>query len=526
MKTTYTILLVDDEEAVRTSIKNLTPWAEYGFEVMAEASNGQEALEIVYETMPDVIITDIKMPYMDGIKFISRVREELSETVNVIFLSGYDEFTYAQTALQLNAAEYVLKPVSVKTMSDLLRRMKERLDKDLALVSDMERLEASYREAFELYKEKFLISLISPAKAQDEEFLESKAEEYKLPISGKMFAAAVVDIPADSLSLEAMRNIITEEERPLSFIYENQLIMIFSSEMNKDFTQLFIKQISREMQLLQDKIVHYFSKPFNMGIGEVVYHIKLVHESFRSAMEALNYSEIYPEQHIISISDVESVNGAKDEKTRSDLKTELVMALKFGTAEETEEKIHAFFTGLAETADIQNAVLSILSIISEICASYGRNIALLLEGEDLFLELSHANTSARAEELAKRLAVSANEMASGVRENSHIQFVENAKRIIKERYSDSSFGLDQVADEISVSPAYFSTTFKKETGLSFVQYLTNIRLEKAKELLKNTDKKTYEIAEAIGFSEPNYFSFTFKKNIGMSPSQFRAGNRQ
>ena len=261
MKTTYTILLVDDEEAVRTSIKNLTPWAEYGFEVMAEASNGQEALEIVYETMPDVIITDIKMPYMDGIKFISRVREELSETVNVIFLSGYDEFTYAQTALQLNAAEYVLKPVSVKTMSDLLRRMKERLDKDLALVSDMERLEASYREAFELYKEKFLISLISPAKAQDEEFLESKAEEYKLPISGKMFAAAVVDIPADSLSLEAMRNIITEEERPLSFIYENQLIMIFSSEMNKDFTQLFIKQISREMQLLQDKIVHYFSKP-------------------------------------------------------------------------------------------------------------------------------------------------------------------------------------------------------------------------------------------------------------------------
>ena len=326
MKTTYTILLVDDEEAVRTSIKNLTPWAEYGFEVMAEASNGQEALEIVYETMPDVIITDIKMPYMDGIKFISRVREELSETVNVIFLSGYDEFTYAQTALQLNAAEYVLKPVSVKTMSDLLRRMKERLDKDLALVSDMERLEASYREAFELYKEKFLISLISPAKAQDEEFLESKAEEYKLPISGKMFAAAVVDIPADSLSLEAMRNIITEEERPLSFIYENQLIMIFSSEMNKDFTQLFIKQISREMQLLQDKIVHYFSKPFNMGIGEVVYHIKLVHESFRSAMEALNYSEIYPEQHIISISDVERVERTY-EKTLGERRSDLVMAI-------------------------------------------------------------------------------------------------------------------------------------------------------------------------------------------------------
>lgn len=524
MKTTYTILLVDDEEAVRTSIKNLTPWAEYGFEVMAEASNGQEALEIVYETMPDVIITDIKMPYMDGIKFISRVREELSETVNVIFLSGYDEFTYAQTALQLNAAEYVLKPVSVKTMSDLLRRMKERLDKDLALVSDMERLEASYREAFELYKEKFLISLISPAKAQDEEFLESKAEEYKLPISGKMFAAAVVDIPADSLSLEAMRNIITEEERPLSFIYENQLIMIFSSEMNKDFTQLFIKQISREMQLLQDKIIHYFSKPFNMGIGEVVYHIKLVHESFRSAMEALNYSEIYPEQHIISISDVERVERTY-EKTLGERRSDLVMAIKFGTDDDVGIKTGAFFRNLTDPADVQQVMLAFITTISEICIAYGANIASLLEGEDLFMLLSKANTAARANELALRIALAARKMTAGIRENSHIQFIEKAKNIIKERYSDPNLRLDHVADEIAVSPAYFSTTFKKETGISFVQYITNVRIEKAKELLKNTDEKTYEIAEEIGFSDPNYFSFAFKKNIGLSPSQYRTKAR-
>ena len=97
--------------------------------------------------------------------------------------------------------------------------------------------------------------------------------------------------------------------------------------------------------------------------------------------------------------------------------------------------------------------------------------------------------------------------------------------IIKENYKNPVFGLDQVTDEISVSPAYFSTTFKKETGKSFVQYLTNVRLEKAKELLKNTDAKTYEIAEKVGFSEPNYFSFIFKKNIGLSPSQYRAKNR-
>ena len=160
MKTTYTILLVDDEEAVRTSIKNLTPWAEYGFEVMAEASNGQEALEIVYETMPDVIITDIRMPYLDGIGFIEEVRKNRSESVEVIILSGYDEFTFAQTAMRLNVAEYVLKPVSISSMKDVLRRAKARLDDDKAKASEIIKLESVYQDAMEIYRERYLISLM------------------------------------------------------------------------------------------------------------------------------------------------------------------------------------------------------------------------------------------------------------------------------------------------------------------------------------------------------------------------------
>ena len=124
----YTILLVEDEEAVRHSIKDLTPWQEYGFSVMGEASNGMEALEIISETMPDVIITDIRMPYMDGIQFIQEVREKYSQTVEVIFLSGYDEFTFAQTALSLKAAEYVLKPFSIDSMRALLGIIRTKLD--------------------------------------------------------------------------------------------------------------------------------------------------------------------------------------------------------------------------------------------------------------------------------------------------------------------------------------------------------------------------------------------------------------
>ena len=356
----------------------------------------------------------------------------------------------------------------------------------------------------------------------------ARAEEYGVPLEGRMFAVSVIDAPSQPLSTVAVEEIIdeaTKEDRSIiPFQYENQIVMIFSSDMQDSFSPLFAKQIYRSLSLLQSRIIHYFSRSFNMGIGEIVHEPTSLPESYRSALEALNYTQIYPDQHIISIGDVETIENDHIDSA-GELRSELVLAIKFGNSEDTEKAIHAFFQGIAETPNVQNTVINILSIISEICSSYGRNVATLLGDEDLFLALSHANSLSRSESLMTKLAKRANEMASGVRENSHIQFVENAKKIIRERYGDPVFGLEQLTDEISVSPAYFSTTFKKETGASFVQYLTNVRLEKAKELLKSSDAKTYEIAEMTGFSEPNYFSFIFKKNIGVSPSQYRASHR-
>lgn len=524
----YTILLVDDEDEVRRSIKDLTPWNEYGFSVIGEASNGMEALDFLDEEIPDVIITDIKMPYLDGIGFIEEVRKNISTTVDVIILSGYDEFTFAQTAMRLNVAEYVLKPISLESMQDVLRRTKTRLDEDRAKVSDNKKLESFYKDAIEVYKEKFLVSMIVPTRRQDASIINERAKEYGLPLSGKLHTIAIIDLPTETLPSVAVSEIVEEamedERNIIPFQYENQTVIIFSSDMDTSFSPLFSKQVNRALTMLQSRFIHYFSKSFNMGIGEIVSEVTGLPESYRSALEALNYTQLYPEQHIISISDIETIENDHSEKG-GEHKTELIMAIKFGNKEDTEKAVHAFFEGIAETPNVQNTVINILSIISEICASYGKNIATLLQDEDLFLSLSHANSLSRSELLMTKLALRANESAQGARENSHIQFVENAKRIIKENYANPLFGLEQVTDEISVSPAYFSTTFKKETGISFVQYLTNVRLEKAKEMLKNTNAKTYEIAEKTGFSEPNYFSFIFRKNIGISPSQYRNKHR-
>ncbi len=523
----YSILLVDDEDAVRSSIRTLTPWEENGFEIIGEASNGLEALDILEDGIPDVIITDIKMPYMDGIAFITEVRERFSRSVEVIILSGYDEFTFAQTAMKLGTAEYVLKPVSIESMTEVLKRAKARLDDDLARISDMKRLEAFYNDALSLYKEKFLISLIASTRLQDEALLLDKAREYGIPLSGTMFAAAAVELPPEIHFSIVMSEIIErgldDKSDIATFQYENQVVIIFSSNLEESMTQTFKIEINRTLSLLQSTIIHYLSRPCNIGVGEVVYHLKSLPESYKSAMAALNYATIYPEQHIITLSDVENVERTTKEWTRGERKTDLVMMIKFGSEEQVKRKIREFFSSEVDTESIQSTVLSIISSIAEICSAYGRNIASLIEGEDLFILLSKANTVSRAEALSERLALAAFHMASGVRESSHIEFITKAKRIIMERYQDPLFGLETVSEAISVSPAYFSTIFKKETGTSFVQYLTDVRIEKAKEMLKNSDAKTYEIAKAIGFSEPNYFSFTFKKHVGLSPSQYRRG---
>ena len=533
----YTILLVDDESAVREGIRSRTPWEQYNFRVVGEAGNGIEALELVEELKPDVVLTDIRMPYLDGMELIQQIRVSYPATTLVI-LSGYDEFTYAQQAIHYDVIEYVLKPVSVDDLCQLLKRLGKRLDEDIQRTQDQNRLRKSYQLALPLIREKFLVSLLTKPHPGSDGSLIVKAKEYGFNLEKDEFMVALFETDHDQddpLSAMAMFEIAEEvfrkEEETLVFQFENQVVIIFSAQSHQvsHFDSVFRKQTYRKAEQL-----HSYLQKFNffvvLGMGNLVHTPSAITHSYHQALKALNYSSAYPEQRLLFIGDLEQLPIEEHIGTIGESIADVILSIKIGSEEQVEQAVGKLFAEqLASFSldQLQALILKLSSSLEEIAHSYGKTIFSLEEeeGRNLFTEFASLNTLGKMRRYFSRLCLQLRRTIAGQREVSHVQFIQQAKTMIAKHYTEAGFGLDQICEMIGVSPSYFSSTFKKEVGISFVQYLTTLRMDRAKELLIKTEGKTYEIASAVGFTEPNYFSFCFKRHVGSSPSQYRQANR-
>ncbi|MFA6784754.1 MAG: response regulator [Sphaerochaeta sp.] len=535
----YKILLVDDESAVREGIRSRTPWERYNFTVVGEAGNGIEALEMIEELHPDVVITDIRMPYLDGMELIKEIRSS-HPPVTIIILSGYDEFTYAQQAIRYDVSEYVLKPVSVEDICRLLERMAKQLDEDIKRMQDQNRLQNAYNQALPFIKEKFLVSLLTPVHQISDFNLIAKANDYGFDLQGDEFIVATfetdhtMDDPLQTMAmLQVAEDVLMKEKGSIVFQFENQIVIIFTgnSHGKEHYDAVFKKQTFRKAEQLHAYLEKYFPFPIILGIGNLGHTPSSISQSYRQALTALNYSSFYPEQHILIISDLEKPHTEEDKTQRQTLLSNFLVSVKLGTEEQVIEHVYKLFgeeTAAFTFEDLQAFLLHLVASLNELTESYGYSLFQLNPDSDsrgFFAELGGLTTLSKARRWVAKLACTIQSTISGQRENSHIQFIQQAKTLIAKHFTEVGFGLDQICEMIGVSTSYFSSTFKREMGISFVQYLTNMRMTRAKELLVKTEGKTYEIAQAIGFSEPNYFSFCFKRHEGISPSQYRQANR-
>jgi two-component system response regulator YesN len=533
----YTILLVDDESAVREGIRARTPWATYGFSVIGEAGNGIEALELVEELRPDVVITDIRMPYLDGIELIQQIKQT-HPTTTLVILSGYDEFTYAQQAMRWGVTEYVLKPVSVEDLSHLLARLSTILDEEIRRSKDEDRLKVAYRQALPLIREKFLVALLSGNHPVNDASLISKASEYGLDLDRDEFLVALVETdhsnedPLRNLAmLEVVEEALSDDDGAIPFLLEREIVIIFTAKSHgqNHYDSVFRKQVNRKAEQIQ-AFLKKFSFEAIIGLGALVHAPSSISQSYRQALSALNYSSVYPDRDLLYISDLEHIGSEELQRKLEELKANVILAVKIGTEEQVNASLNELFGQQFASSTleaVQALLLSLASLLQELASSYGHSLFSITEEEglNLFGELATLTTLGKAKRWFTRLCLSLRDLLAGSRQASHIQFITEAKNLMARHFDEPGFGLEEICEMIGISPSYFSSTFKREVGVSFVQYLTTLRMDRAKELLAKTESKTYEIAEAVGYTEPNYFSFSFKRHVGLSPSQYRQAQR-
>ncbi len=531
----YRIILVDDEEEVRKGIIRKIDWEALGFQVVGDAENGQDALEKIEQLEPDVVMTDIRMPYMDGLTLTSWIRQKYP-SVKVLIFSGFDDFEYAQKAIKLNVTEYILKPVNVEELTRILNRVRENLDQEIEQRRDVDLLRESYLSSLPILRELFLNDMVRgnmPA-----ENIRQKLEEYKIDILGaEKWLTAVINVENEA-----------SEETGLTLHQEKELIPISVKSLLEDnlkdycrFTAFnsavgvtLIAAVDGErkqtslIDLLGDickEIKRILQVTVTIGIGYFSRELEQLPAAYQSAVDALGYREIVGTGKTIYINDMEPVSRGKLQLETRD-EADLIAVVKFGTREKIEAAAKNFAARMegarVHMRQLQVYQMSIINCLIRLMQQQDLELGAMFGTDEMYGKVIYGNM--KPEEFASvitEVGCRMNEAMNRERDKTAKKVILEAKQYILDHYQDPELSVDVMCRQLHMSPAYFSTVFKRETGQTYIAYLTEVRLDKAVELLNTTDDKTYVIAQKVGYQEQNYFSYVFKKRFGISPTKFR-----
>lgn len=527
----YRVLLADDEEEIRSGISRKIDWAALGFTLVGEAENGEEALELAEQYRPDVVLTDIKMPFMDGLELCRHLRRILPGARLVVF-SGFDDFEYARQAVGMGVSEYILKPINAPELRQVLEKLRGQLDQQRLERRDMETLRRRYEESLPVLRELFYTRLLNGQIQPDQ--VQDRAARYEIHLPEGLWTAALVHVDglgdeADELLLLSVQSFLTKQFAlegcsALVVLYGDTAALLVHLD-REDRLYPLLEELERLSRLSQS----YLGLRLTTGVGLPCQGAEELSRSAVGARSALDYRVLAGGSRVIYIGDLEPQSAA-DPSFEEEDQRELSAAVKLGTPEQVEEVVRGLMERLSHAGlSLSKCDLFLLEVVTCL-VRLTRSGALAVEevfGEKFTGAVSVADFSS-LEELGSWLRERCgklHDLLGRRRSDSAWQMVERAKDYIAGHYTDEGLSVESLCSHIHLSPTYFSTLFKREVGLSFTAYVTQVRMEEAARLLRETDERTYRVAEATGYSDPNYFSYVFKRHYGLSPSRFRAGQK-
>jgi two-component system response regulator YesN len=531
----FKLIIVDDEEEVRKGIIQKIDWASFGFDVPQEAENGRDALDLIEENVPDAVITDITMPIMDGLK-LSSVISECYPTIKTVILTGFDEFKFAQQAIRYGVIDYILKPVLPKDINDLMTKLRKTIEEEVSQKEDINRLRSHYIKSLPIIKEKFLLQLVTGNLSRAE--INKRSQIYGVKLKGATFMVAAAGIDADSIEeggyggddselckfaiLNISKEIIEKFPSGEAFFHDDNLVFILGSD-DKDKNYLLTRTIS-VLDEIRFNIKKYLKIDISIGLGSMSDSINKLKESYKNALSALEYKRLVGVNKIIYIGDLEP-QSTDDIVFDEEKETQLISSIKFGSEKDVLAAIRGIFDDIIRPTlslkDYQLYFLEIVATLSRLGRKFQVDIGQMLEVSNINAEIQKYTTLEEIKEWIEKICIELNNSISNRMQTKTQLLLEKAKDYINQNYSDDTLSLQKLADHLYISACYLSMIFKKEADETFLKYLVRVRLDAAKELLRNTDLRTAEIAEKVGYPDINYFSFFFKKNVGMSPREYR-----
>ncbi|WP_019640297.1 response regulator [Paenibacillus fonticola] len=522
------VLIVDDEYLVRNLLKNCINWDYLNMEIVAEAADANEAFDLLEMHLPDLVITDIYMPIIDGITFSEMALQKYPH-LKIAILSGYDDFQYAQRSIRAGVSDYLLKPIDDDEVLKTVTNLKAIIEQERKNNSENSKLRRRLYDNLPYLKDRFFNELL-------EEVSDKKVTTEKMSFLGvhfkyDSFQIAVIDIsmadnkPLDEKSRlansETILGIVRKyyERNPYTFAFFDAMnrVIILNNDEHSDLYE--------QCEWLKDTILQEASCSICIGLGDVKRDVNEICTSYKEALEAINYRVVVGNNMIILYNhiDLYSKHHSYD---LNNVYNKLGFYIKAGLKDKLMETIDEIYENidLKDTTiinDIRKIAMNIHMICVRKLTEFGLNPD---DVQKIEAELYNYVVLDTIPDIKQHL-VEVTEKTVRIINQHQVHktgnSIDDIKKYIQEHYADSNLSLTELAKVFFLNPSYLSRTFKKETGTNFIEYLTTIRVENAIALLKEQDMKAFEIAKAVGISDSNYFSTCFKKYTGISVSDYR-----
>lgn len=530
------LFIVDDEPNTREGLRYYFDWHKYDIEVVGEADDGSIALEPILRLLPDIVLTDIRMPEMDGLQLANKLRDAKSET-KIIFVSGYEDINYLKTALKVKAVDYILKPVNLEELAAVIEKTIKAINEEKAEKRLIYEMNAKLIESMPTLREKFFMTLVRDGIDEEIDINEKiRFLELQLPNDAN-YCVIALSIDDKLTKFEYM----TEKDKQImcfsiiniceELINKSMSGYIFENRIGEYVCILKIKPSDPEDNLytlisdIKESMLKYLKISFTIGVGFIVHGLVNLSKSYSKAYENVSQRLFLGKNNIIT---VDSLETEEDFTYKFDIEKvqQLTNLLKSVDEIKLTKAIEEIFMQISKYkyANVKyciNVCLQLLLTSSRVLMELQiNNEEIDIDENEVWEELFKLETLEDMKNSVTRYFVKLCKHISIKRNKKCRNVIEQIKKIIDNKYKEN-IGINDIAQEVYLTTTYLCMVFKQETGETVNDYLTKVRIEKARELLKEPKNKLYDICYEIGYSEPGYFSKIFKKHTGLTPSEYR-----